>query len=122
MVWICDLFGLLPWNLNDSILFWLLFFLVFSQIPSRLIMVEVRLRREHPSTHEALGSLIKYAIPIPTIWRLLRKSYRRGMDPIGEAYVDALRSRLLLAYPLETLASIIFGFRLFCWGVDSGYV
>ena len=119
---ICETFDLLPWNLNHSRVFWIAYFLIASQIPVYLLKTEQALRRKHPQTSEALGSLIRGALPLGTIWRLAKRSYKTKRDSEGEAFVDSRRARLLMTYPLETILMIILGLRLFCWGLDAGYV
>ena len=119
MEWICDLFDLLPWNLNDSLVFWIALFLILSQIPLYLLKTEQVLRHKHPQTSEALGSLIRGALPFGTIWRLAKRSYKTGQDPEGEKFIDSRRTRILATYPVETALAIILGLRLFCYGVGT---
>jgi hypothetical protein len=116
---ICNFFDLLPWNLNDSLMFWIAFFLILSQVPIYLLKTEQVLRHKHPQTSEALGSLIRGAIPFGTIWRLAKRSYKTGQDLEGESFVDARRIRLLATYPIETALAIVLGLRLFCYGVGT---
>ena len=119
MEWICDLFDLLPWNLNDSIAFWIVLVLILSQVSIYLLKTEQVLRHKHPQTSEALGSLIRGVLPVGTIWRLANRSYKTGQDAEGESFVDSRRTRLLATYSFDTAGMIILGLRLYCYSVGT---
>jgi len=116
---ICDFFDLLPWNLNNSLIFWIVAFFVAAHPSVWIMKREAELRQKHPQLRESLGSLL--VSPIPTIWRLAKKSYKTGSDPQGEAFVDDVRAGLLTRFFLETVLFITLGTRFACYAIEAGW-
>ena len=116
---VCNFFNLLPWNLNDSLLFWIVAILAAAQPSIWIMKREYELGQKHPELRKTLGSLL--ASPIPTIWRLAKRTYKTGADPQGEAFVDTVRAGLLTRFFLETILFITLGTRGACYAIGAGW-